>query len=542
MRIGLSYKQNALQGPYDAIVIGSGIGGLSCASLLAKHGGQRVAVLERHYTAGGFTHVFRRPGYEWDVGVHYIGQMHPRGLVRRAFDEISDGSLMWADMGDVYDTIVFGKDRYDFMAGRDAWRHRMVEYFPKEETAIDRYIELVRSAARSLMAFYGEKIVPNGISAVVGGLMRYPAMRHAKKTTGEVLASLTDNRRLRAVLAGQYGDYGLPPAQSSFLMHAMVVHHYFNGGAYPVGGSSRIAESILPVIRAEGGEVFTSAAVEEILIEKGRAAGVRLAGGEELRAPLVISDAGVANTFNRLLPEEHGAPLRRLLTSVEPSVGHGCLYLGFKGSAEQLGLTKPNVWSFPHDDHDKAVRDFIDDDNAPLPLAYLSFPAAKDPEFDRRHPGRSTVEVITLAPFAWFEKWKDSRWKKRDTDYEALKSKLTDRMLASLYAEHPQLSAHLDHAELSTPLTTRHFSAFDRGELYGLSHTPARCQQKWLRPSTKIPGLLLTGADVCSAGVGGALFGGVLTASTVLRRNLSGVISRRAAVEEPLELGNTRWA
>ncbi|MEO1335596.1 MAG: FAD-dependent oxidoreductase, partial [Myxococcota bacterium] len=438
--------------------------------------------------------------------------------------------------------IVFGKDRYDFVAGRQAWRQRLIEYFPKEEKAIDRYIDLVRSASRSLMAFYGEKVVPNSVSAVVGGLMRYPAMRHAKKRTGDVLASLTDDRRLRAVLVGQYGDYGLPPAQSSFLMHAMVVNHYFNGGAYPVGGSSRIAESILPVIRAEGGEVYTSAGVDEIIIEKGRAVGVRLDGGEELRAPLVISDAGVANTFNRMLPDAHAAPVRKQLASVEPSVGHACLYLGFKGSASEHGLTKPNVWSFPHDDHDKAVRDFIDDVNAPLPLAYMSFPAAKDPDFERRHPGRATIEVITLAPYEWFEKWKDSRWKKRDADYEALKSKLTDQMLASLYAEHPQLQMHLDHAELSTPLTTRHFAAFDRGELYGLAHTPARFQQKWLRPSTKIPGLLLTGADVCSAGVGGALFGGVLTASTVLRRNLSGVIARRAAVEEPVELGNTRWA
>ena len=105
MRIGTSYKQHRdLAERWDAIVIGSGIGGLSAAATLAKIGNKRVLVLERHYTAGGFTHTFRRPGYEWDVGIHYIGGVsHPRGMTRRLFDFITDGELEWADMGDVYD-------------------------------------------------------------------------------------------------------------------------------------------------------------------------------------------------------------------------------------------------------------------------------------------------------------------------------------------------------------------------------------------------------------------------------------------------------
>ncbi|RMF72996.1 MAG: FAD-dependent oxidoreductase, partial [Acidobacteria bacterium] len=97
VRIGRSYRQHGIDGRFDAIVIGSGIGGLSAAALLARHAGRRVLVLERHYTAGGFTHTFARPGYEWDVGVHYVGQTRPGTLLRRAFDAITDGSLEWAD-------------------------------------------------------------------------------------------------------------------------------------------------------------------------------------------------------------------------------------------------------------------------------------------------------------------------------------------------------------------------------------------------------------------------------------------------------------
>src|SRR5579863_6786868 len=105
----VSYKQHSLDDRWDAIVIGSGIGGLTTAALLSKHAGKKVLVLERHYTAGGYTHSFNRPGYAWDVGVHYIGEAQdPRSPVRAVFDHLTDGQLQWQPMSDVYDRAVFG--------------------------------------------------------------------------------------------------------------------------------------------------------------------------------------------------------------------------------------------------------------------------------------------------------------------------------------------------------------------------------------------------------------------------------------------------
>ncbi len=139
-QVGYSYKQHAgIADSYDAIVIGSGIGGLTAAALLAKYGGQKVLVLERHYTAGGFTHVFRRPGYEWDAGVHYIGRVNePDSPVRAAFDHVTEGRLGWNPMPDVYDRISIGDRHYDFPTGLDRFRARMIESFPEERRAIDR--------------------------------------------------------------------------------------------------------------------------------------------------------------------------------------------------------------------------------------------------------------------------------------------------------------------------------------------------------------------------------------------------------------------
>jgi all-trans-retinol 13,14-reductase len=532
MRIGTSYKQHGITGDYDAIVIGSGIGGLASAALLAKHAGKRVLVLERHYTAGGFTHTFTRKGYEWDVGVHYIGEVtHPKAMLRQVFDDITGGALEWADMGEVYDTIVIGDDRYDLVKGRDNFRRKLAEYFPGEREAIDRYVARVKATVRKGQAYFMHKALPGPIAMMASPFLRRPLLRESRQTTAEVLAEITDNKRLRAVLAGQYGDYGLPPGESSFFMHSLVVNHYFEGGAYPVGGSQRIAETILPVIEAAGGKVMTNAEVAEILVDGRRAVGVRLADGVEVRAPAVISDAGVALTFGRLLPkpiaDRFGFTER--LSRTPPSVSHVSLYVGLEQTAEQLGLGKTNLWIYPDEDHDASVARYSADPEAPLPVAYISFPSAKDPDFQRRYPGKATIEVVTLAPWEWFAQWDGTRWNKRGDDYEAFKQRLADRLTAELLRQCPQLEGNIAHAELSTPLSTKNFAAHPRGEIYGLSHTPDRFEQRWLKPTTPIRGLYLTGADICSAGIGGALFGGVITASAMLKRSLQAAITEGAA-------------
>ena len=113
-----SYPRLPLDESWDAIIIGSGIGGLAAAALLSLSAGKRVLVLERHYTAGGYTHVFHRPGYEWDVGLHYIGQVHDQtSTVRKAFDLVTNGQLQWEPMPDVYDRFVIGNQAYEFVSG-----------------------------------------------------------------------------------------------------------------------------------------------------------------------------------------------------------------------------------------------------------------------------------------------------------------------------------------------------------------------------------------------------------------------------------------
>ena len=525
MRVGTSYKQHGIADNWDAIVIGSGIGGLATAALLARHLHKRVLVLERHYTAGGFTHTFTRPGYEWDVGVHYIGDVQrPNSLMHRVFDHLSEGQLAWADMGEIYDTIVINGDRYEFPRGEQAFVARMKDYFPDYSQAIDRYIAQIKNAAKHSSMFFMEKALPPFLASLIGPAMRWPAMRYGRRTLAEVFSEvgIPPGSRIAGVLSGQLGDYGLAPKEASFLMHAILVKHYLKGAGYPVGGSSRIAQSILPSIEKKGGKVMISAEVDSVLFEGTKATGVLLTDGRKLFAPQIISDAGWATTWGKLVPQELSEPwgLSSQIAGIQPSLGHAALYVGAQKDSKTLGLSPSNIWVYPHEDHDKNLQAYLSHSKAPLPLAYLSFPAAKDPTFSTRFAGRSTIEVIGVAPYSRFSAFSDSRWKKRTDGYEALKQDLTERLLEVLYEQCPTLRGCVDHAELSTPLSTKHFSGHPHGEIYGLSHVPARFAYRALRPQTPFAGLYLTGSDICTAGVGGALMGGLFTASVVAKRNL----------------------
>lgn len=519
-----SYKQNPqLQETYDTIIIGSGMGGLTTAAILAKEG-QKVLVLERHYTAGGFTHIFKRRGFEWDVGIHYIGEVQrENSMMKKLFDYVTDGALKWADMGDVYDRIIIGDQHYDFVKGVKNFKDQMIAYFPEEEQAIHTYVNLVFKAVKTSKNYYISKAIPPFWNKLLGKSLKSPFYKFSDRTTDEVLRSLTKNETLIKVLTGQYGDYGLAPKQSSFSMHASVARHYFNGGSFPVGGSSQIVKKIAPVIAASGGTILVKAEVENIIIEKNTAIGVKMHDGKIFHAKNIVSNAGIFTTYNKLLPtktvEKH--QLKKQLQKVKPSVAHASLYIGLDGSPEELQLPKTNYWIYPAEgDHDTCVEKYLNDLSQPFPVVYLSFPSAKDPDWSNRYPGKSTIDIITLIPYETFEKWSGTSWKKRGETYEAIKEDISDRLLKELYKQLPQVQDKINCYELSTPLTTQHFVNYGKGEIYGLDHSPSRFRQAFLKPRTPIKNFYLTGQDIVTAGVGGALFSGVLSAMAVNGKNV----------------------
>jgi all-trans-retinol 13,14-reductase len=529
-----SYKQHPhIEDHYDVICIGSGLGSLTTASILAKRG-KKVLICEKHTTPGGFTHVFTRNDYEWDVGLHYVGDMDRKGsLLRVVFEYITDKNLKWADMGEVYDRIGIQGRTYEYVKGLQAWKQRMKEYFPAENDAraIDKYVELLFEVNKTSKGYFIQKALPDFVRFFASSFMSKGYERFYKQTTKEVLDQLSDNEELKAVLSAQFGDYGMPPSKSSFVIHAAVALHYMNGGFYPVGGSEAIFNTIAPGILKTGGNILIGAGVKEILIENGVAKGVVMQDGKIIKSDLVVSGAGVHITYKNLIPETEKVRIRHLEEALKlpQSYGHLSLYIGLKHTSEELQLPKANYWIYPNGtDHDKAIDNYLQDYNNEFPVVYISFPAAKNPKFLEKYPGRSTIEIITVAKYDWFKEWEDTRWKKRGETYDALKEKFAQRLLEHLYKYEPQLRGKVDMYELSTPITTKHFCNYIHGEIYGLDHDPERFAKDFLKPTTPIKNLYLTGQDIVTVGIGGALMSGVLTASSILRSNLINEIVKTA--------------
>ena len=271
------WSHDVPEGSWEAIVIGSGMGGMTSAALLSKLG-KRVLVIEQHVIPGGFTQTFKRPGYQWDVGVHIVGEMTERSYVGRLLRDLTDGRLVWESVGEIYDEFNFPDGfTIQFPNSKPAFRDTLYEYFPNERQAIDRYLEMIRAAAHASAGYMQARVAPKVLAPGAKRKAAKAALPYMTKTTAEVLEGLTDDYRLRAVLAAQWGYYGSTPSKSSFAMHALMVAHFLWGAFYPVGSAESIAREMLRTVADAGGWTLVRTEVEQIVVRAGKAVGVRLA-------------------------------------------------------------------------------------------------------------------------------------------------------------------------------------------------------------------------------------------------------------------------
>jgi len=523
MQTTQSYHNANLPGSWDAIVIGSGIGGLTPAAFLAREG-QRVLVLERHSIAGGCTQVISRNGYEWDIGLHYVGQVQrPGSSLKRIINHITDKKLQWAPMPDVYNRIVVGDRSYEHVAGVERFKERIKGYFPSEGKAIDTYMDLVTRVTKLSRNFFAERALPEEIGEPLYNEMSLPFREYSDQTALEVLKKLTDNDELIAVLCGNCGDYVSTPGRVSFAMQAMLTHHYIDGASYPVGGSGRFVETIGNVIKSSGGKIIVDAEVASILIKNEKACGVVMKDGRELLAPVVISDAGVRNTMLRMMPEEicMATNLVDHCRDLELSHSYVVLNIGIRESNKTLMLNPANTWVHPSADIDRDVAVYEKDpENTPLPLHFISIPSVKDPSWEDRFPDRTTIDICSLTTWSLFKPYAGTQRGKRGKEYENLKQRLSQEMLSQVLRFYPNLEGKIDYMELSTPLTFNHYLGREQGEIMSIAHTPKRYQQRWLRAASPVRNLFFTGQDIASGGISGAIGGGVMAASSVLGKNV----------------------
>ncbi|KAI7803604.1 all-trans-retinol 13,14-reductase-like [Triplophysa rosa] len=524
----------------DAVVVGSGIGGLAIAVLLAKVG-KRVLVLEQHDRAGGCCHTFAEQGFEFDIGIHYIGELLDHKPMRCIVDQLTNGQLQWEPLDNPYDHVVLGppEDRriYPIYSGRKRFPDELKKCFPGEEKAIDEYMRLTKKVGGGVWFMVLLKLVPvplakflvhTGLANRISSFFRY-----ASRSLTEVVNELTQNKDLRAVFCYIFGTYGKMPKDSSFSMHSLLVRHYLNGAWYPKGGASEIAYHMIPIIEKAGGAVLVRAPVNRILLNDAKEAiGVSVLKGQEevhIHAPMVISDAGILNTYQNLLPKDVQAmpAIQKQLSMVQSGDGGLSVFIGLEGTKEELGLKADNYWIFSENNLDDLVEGYMkgkrEESVKNIPLIFVASPSAKDPTWEERSSGKSTLTVVSFADYAWFEEWKDDKVKSRNADYKELKETLINTILEMVTQIYPKIKDKIVYVDAGTPITNQHYIAASKGEIYGIDHCLSRFTVEMnatIRPQTPIKNLLLTGQDVMLCGFAGALAGALTCGSVILNRNL----------------------
>lgn len=473
-------------------------------------------MLEQHHTLGGLTQTFNREGYTFNTGVHYIGDVGPHGQSGHILNWLADGGIEMASMGPVYDVVHMpGGFQVAFSRPEAALKLDLKEKFPDAAVEIERFFAALTDAQQAAQSVYAMRAMPEALAHVYHFWRGRAIQRWSGRTTQQVLQELITDERLRGVLAAQCGDYGGPPSESSFAMHATVMRHYLDGAYYPVGGAGVFAQQLGAVIKRHGGEIHTRALAQELTMAGDKVTGVRLGDGRVFEAPRVVSDIGALNTVSQLLPPAwRDSAWAREVLAFKPSVAHLGVYLGFEGDIKARGADTSNHWIYEGWEPGEELWTGAAD-QALAPGMFVAFPSLKDPQHDAGPTLRHTAEIVVLTRGEAFSQWAGSRFGHRPEDYASMKQFVLDRLVAQFLKHFPALRECLRFSDLSTPLTTAHFTHARDGATYGLETTPRRFLSSALNAKTPVAGLYLAGQDVASPGVVGAMMGGILAAASI---------------------------
>jgi phytoene dehydrogenase-like protein len=513
----------------DVAIVGAGTGGL-CAGAYLAQAGLKVALFDRHYVAGGCGTCFARGSagqrYIFDIGLHYLGECQPGGVYDKLLDPLGI-HIDWAELPRTHiEKMVFPDFEFCLPATEEAYRGKLVELFPEELKGIDKYFRMMREIAsiQPLLFHSGGRVTPAILWHIVTRARLL--MFHEKATAAKFLDGCTHNQKLRAILLAQHGAYGLPPSEVSILLHAGLANHYLGGAWYPRGGGQTISNKLADTIEAAGGTIHLRRGIETILIEGGRAVGVRTEPrrGEqhEIRAKFVVSNADIKRTLVELIGPDHLS--KRWLCKEERWTMPSAMvatFLGVTGDLTDLGMTAGNTLQF--DDYDPDAYYLANRDNPrPMPRGcYITNSSLKEPG-SRWHapPGHQSVTIMAMLPgepAAWGvtqEQFWDGSYKK-EAAYQERKLAIEDDLIQRFDDLYPGAAARVVFRETATPASHTFFTSASGGTGYGLAGTPKQFQAA--RPDVKSPikNLYWCGA---STRTGHGIMGGLLSGRLVGRQ------------------------
>lgn len=479
------------------VIIGSGLGGLTCGVVLAKNGYQ-VTVLEQEAQVGGCLQCFTRKGVKFETGMHFIGSADKGQTLSRFARYMGVTDTVHLSKLDTqgYDVVSLQGEHFRFANGREPFIEQMAAYFPHERENLNRYFDLVEKVANASTLHSLRQVADD----------RALSMEYQLRSINEVLDEVIGDPMLRQVLAGTLPLYAAEKDKTPFSTHAFIMDFYNQSAFRIVGGSDSLARGLTLSLEREGGRVITRQRVVEIVCDETQAVGVLTATGDYYPADIVISDAHPARTLEMVTSPLLRPAYRKRVLSLRNTIGGFSVYLHFKpGTVPYMnrnfyGFRQSSPWDC----------EIYDDKSWPKGYLYMHLCHQENPQF-----AESGV-ILSYMHYNEVAQWQDTKVGHRGNDYELFKTMKAERLLDAVEHDFPNLRSDIAHYYTSTPLTYRDYTGTEQGSMYGIAKDIHLGPAARVHHRTKIPNLLLTGQNINSHGVLGVMVGTVVTCSELI--------------------------
>ncbi|HEY9006251.1 phytoene desaturase family protein [Ohtaekwangia sp.] len=487
---------------YDVVIIGSGLGGLACGTILAKEG-YSVCVLEKNKQIGGMLQTFARDKVIFDTGVHYVGGLNEGQNLYQFFKYfgIMDKLKLRKMDEDFVDGLIFGEDPtvYKYPQGYDNFIRQMLEYFPDEEKAIRTYCETIQDICKNFPLY----------NVQAGS---YTDSAKAYQTDTQMyLESLTDNKKLQTVLAGTNLLYAGDAYKTPLFVHALIVNHYVESSWKFVDGGSQIARLLAREITSRNGKVIKHVKIVKLKEEDRRIVYAEAEDGTRYYARTFISNVHPLKTVEMTESHMIKNAYRTRLKSLESTIS--VFYANVVMKKESLPYINSNYYYFAEEN--AWCGDKYTAENWPRGYALFFTPSSRSPDF---------AEGVTIMSYMRMEdvsKWKDtfntvSHEDTRGDDYEAFKREKAEKLFDLVERQFPGFKDSIKSYTCATPLSARDYIGTDDGSLYGYAKDYREPLKTFIAPQTKIPNLLLTGQNINMHGVLGVTISAIMTCSQLI--------------------------
>lgn len=479
------------------VIIGSGLGGLTCGYILQKNG-YDVTILEQGLQIGGCLQCFTRKGAKFETGMHFIGSAAPGqtlGMAMRYFD-LSDDVVLSPLDPDGYETVALGGGLFRFASGREPFIEQMAQYFPGQKDALRRYVDIIdRIAAASTLNSLTSK-----------GRDLAASTEYQTRSINEVLDTLFTDEMLKKVLVGDLPLYAGELDRTPFSQHAFIMDFYNQSAFRIAGGSDIIGSSLVRSIERMGGRVLTRSKVVKIHCNDSRATGVETADGQFYPADQVVSTVHPRRLMEMLDTRLIRPAFRSRINSIPQTASGFTLYVKFKEGAMPymntnfFGYSAGTPWGCEHYTRENWPKGFL----------YMHMCHEKQPV-----TARSGI-VISYMDMAEVEKWKGSAIGRRGADYEQFKRIRAERLIAEVDKFQSGFASAVEDYWTSTPLTYLDYTGTEDGSMYGVAKDITAGPAGRVPYRTRIPNLLLAGQNVNSHGMLGVIVSTIVACSELV--------------------------